>query len=196
MRKPGKWLYVLAATIGLVGSSLSVWRGCSSSMDSIRDMERVVMPGTGTVELPRGHHQVFLEAPSRVDGRTVGDTVARRVSCDFTTADGSAIVLSDTNRTESYNLGGYSGELQWELELEKPVPVTVQCTSETPGQWVIAIGEGFSVSVLMTGIVGFAGSIMIGLAIFFFAFIRRRSAPDPAPGRSAAPARGPGTPPT
>lgn len=175
MSKPGKWLYVLAGVVAVGGSSASLYSGCSGAADSIRDMRRAVSPDASVVELPAGRHGVFYESVSSVNGASIRDSGPRQLRCDLTGPEGDAVELTTIGRVERYNLAGYSGELLWDIEVERGGAHLLTCSSDRGGQYVVAIGEGFTVGDVMIAIVGGAASVMVGLAIFFLAFIRRRS---------------------
>jgi len=133
-------------------------------------MPRVVVPGSGDVELGAGDHVVYFEARSKVDDTTYY-APGLSLRCTITAAGDNAVLdLSSSSASSSYSYGDFQGQSVWTLTTPSAGTYHVTCSGEG-GPGVIAFGEG-----IVTGLLIFFGVTLalIAAIIVIVVVVRRK----------------------
>lgn len=179
---PGRAGYVIAAvvlTLGVVACVTILVLGFSGL-----SMERVVVPGAGTVTLEEaGRYTIYHETRSTVGGRVYVVEDVAGLSVELTeTATGEAVPLDAPGANATYELGGRSGRAVLGFEVERPGEYRLAADyggGEGGPETVLAVGRGLGTRIAMT-VVGAIAAVSAGfalaLALAAVTFFRRRKA--------------------
>jgi hypothetical protein len=130
-------------------------------------MRRVVMPGKVQIVLPAGRTTLYGERRSIVDGK-VYRTEELGYRCRALDPAGREVPLA-TSPSVSYEVGGYEGSADIDLDIPAAGTYVVEC--EGPSPFVIAIGQGIGTWIVLR----IAGTVPVGLGVlaFLIVWIRR-----------------------
>lgn len=197
-RRPSAAGYWIAGVVFLAGSvGAIVWLAVTlvGAVTLPEDFAKVEVPGEMTVELDEGEHLLWQEER----GSTVTSRPVPRV--EVRAPDGSIVDQRGLSSTQTYTVGGRSGEAFAEFTAETAGPYTIRAFGEPDGQR-IAVGTLFDFGAVW-GIVGSialgAVSSLVAVTLFVVTLVRRSRAaravrppvPTPPPYGSVA-----GAPPT
>jgi hypothetical protein len=170
----GSVWYVAAVLPLVIGAGLAVSK-VAGAIDSVEQMQRVVVPGAGEVTLAAGEYSVYGERRSTFQG-TAYVVDALSVRCGVLDADGKPLELTTPSGSERYQIGGYAGDKLFHLVV--PHDGKFQVTCESTGEQArttIAIGTS-AVWPMFVGIaLGVLGFFVAGGAFTLVFVLRRRA---------------------
>ncbi len=165
---PGRWRYVLALAIGVIGLisfGVFLFRGLMELAPGIQ----VVVPGRHEFHLSvPGKYTVFHEHQSVVGGRVYSTGQGLDgLECGLSVADsGTPVQLSQSWMNTTYSLGSRSGESIWDFDVSEPGGYALDCRYAGNGsgsEAVLAIAHGTTQKLLRT-VFGGLGILFTSLA--------------------------------
>jgi hypothetical protein len=177
-KRPSGWWYAVAAGVALAGIIPCAVLGVAAARSSVTDMDRFAAPGQLVVRLPVGEHRLSYERRSVIDGKAItGPADISRLACQIASVEtGEPVVLQPPTITRSYSMAGYEGTTLHRFETETAGEYLITCDYPDSGVAIpLAIGEGFTVSTVVSALVGVTLSFIVGVILFWFTFVRRRS---------------------
>jgi hypothetical protein len=175
---PGRWLYLLALLIFMVGVLIAIALVVSSIVHfrNVSDaFVRVVAPGTTTVHLrDAGDYTIYYEYEATVDGQTysTGETPPNMI-VEITSVATGAPVGVQSDDSGLYSVDSSSGIAVMRFSIDKPGQyqiATRYSAGSTGGDVVLAIGHGIARNIVW-GIGSIIGSIGVFCGTTFFAFL-------------------------
>jgi hypothetical protein len=164
--------YLLALVPALVGLAIG-GATCSSMIDDIKAMQRVVVPGEGQLELEAGDYVAYGETESNVDGVAYSNS-GFSVRCGMLGPDGAEVKLESPTGKVQYGLGGYSGRNYFEFTAPTNGTYTLRCDgADAPA--VIAVGKGVGTNIVIAVLSGVGGAIISVVAIIVLWRKRKRA---------------------
>lgn len=163
-----RW-YLLALVPLAVGAGVMGF-GLYGLFDAVRQMPRVVVPGSGEVTLEAGDYIAFGETHSRV-GDNVYVVGSLQLRCGMRAAQGGEpVALTTPTMTSQYSGGGFAGQSMFALTIPRAGTYQVACEG-TGGPATLAFGTGIGTSIVVSVLSLFAG---IGAAVVTLVVVRRR----------------------
>jgi len=165
-RGPTRWWYALAVLpviCGFVVMGVVLFTQLSKLDDGL---EQIVVPGARELRLEPGHHTVFLEYRSVVNGRAYRVDQVSGLSVRVASADGASVPVTAPMSSAYYSLGGRQGEAINVFDVERAGIYRISADydgAEGP-QTVIAVGQGFMGTLLATILAGL-GSVLLGFVL-------------------------------
>jgi hypothetical protein len=180
--RPARFWYwvaggLLAAAVACVALAVASFVALAHQ---ISGFQRVPVPGQARVTFTStGGYLVYFEGPGQGRGR------ARLLLRD--TSDGRLVQVSDlSGRTESYALGGHSGQSVASLSISRPGRYVLSAArSSGPAPADVAVGRGLGADIvrgvvlILAAVFTFAGSVITGV-ITALRRGRARRRPEPA----------------
>jgi hypothetical protein len=152
--------YLLALVPFALGATMSA-RSCHSVYTGVRDMDRFEVPGEAEVDLPAGEHIVYTDGPGSF-------------SCAVFAADGTPVALDSPTGKTTYNMGGYSGESLFELDVPAAGRYRFVCEGDY-ATFSVGRGIGWSiVAIVLWGLLAFFGTALV---IAIVAVLRSKKPP-------------------
>lgn len=177
-KRPSGWWYAVAAGVALAGIIPSIIFGVAAARSSVTDMDRLAAPGQLVVRLPKGEHRISYERRSVIAGQAItGPADISRLACQVASVEtGEPAILQPPNITRSYSMAGYEGTTLHRFETEAAGEYLITCDYPDQGVAIpLAIGEGFTVGTVVFALIGITLSFIVGVILFWFTFVRRRS---------------------
>lgn len=161
--------YKIAILLAVVGIAVAVY-GFVQLSSKLEGMQRFVMPGTATLELPAGETTLWLESRSVVDGTAYETSGSLDYRCAIEPHESAKINAASSN--VSYSIGSYNGHSAFDLEIATAGSYKLTCESSGDSRFVIALGGGVGTSIVI-GVLGFvaAGAAAV---LALVTFVRRR----------------------
>lgn len=177
-KPPSGWWYAVAAGVALAGIIPFALLGVSAARSSVTDMDRFAAPGQHVVRLPFGEHFISYEHRSVMAGEPVtGPADISALACQVASVEtGEPVALHPPTITRSYSMAGYEGTTLHRFEVEAPGEYLITCAyPRTDVVIPLAIGEGFTIGSVVFALIGITLSFVVGVILFWFTFVRRRS---------------------
>lgn len=189
-KRPGYNLPVIAAILVLVGVGAAVG-GIAYLVMQLRhqteQMQRVVVPGEGTVTLAEpGTYKIYHEHQSVVGGRSFSNPASLpSLQCTVTAADtGGRVPLRPVSTSETYSMGAHQGVAVWQFDADAAGDYTVSATyppGESGPEAVLAVGQSMvgAIFLMVFGMMGGCGFAMLMFAlalVLVIVWLVRRSA--------------------
>ncbi|MFG1790393.1 hypothetical protein [Nocardia sp. NPDC049149] len=180
---PSGWWFVFGALLivgGLVGGVVLGVLGFVGMAGKVDDLQRVPVPGTGTVQLTEtGGYTVNFEYPGASAHGFPG-----RITTSITDPSGAAVQLQEYSANVTYTFGKHEGRAAFSFTVNTPGTYRVTTTG---GPATAAIGRGFGTSLAGSLVgacaLGFGGLVLGVIALIVVGVKRGRSKR-----RAAAPA--------
>lgn len=178
---PGCATYLLGCLPLLVGFGIMIAIMLVSLPKMNAGLEQIVVPGERQLTLEPGHHMVFLETRSVVDGEAFVSGDITGLSVRVTGADGTAVPVTAPTATATYSLNGREGHAINGFEITQAGAYAVSADyggAEGP-RTVIAVGQGFLGGLFSTVFGGLAAVFiggLVALGVVAWVLIRRRRA--------------------
>lgn len=171
MRRVSRRWYLLGLIPFVICSIISGFL-VNTMISDVEAMQRVVVPGEGTVQLTGGDWTAFGETTSKVNG-IVYDGSSFRVTCTLLGASGASLHLETPTGKTRYSFGDYKGSAVYHFTVAEPGVHRLSCTDAGSGKRaVIAFGQGFAAGLVKALVMFFAGLIASVLGIVML--VRRR----------------------
>lgn len=168
-RQTSRVWYLLA--VGLIVSAVALALiGFTQASDTVRGMQRVVMPGPAKVVLPLGRTTLFVETRSQVNGARYELAEGVRFQCTMVDPNGQLVGLTSSKVSVSYALAGFSGESTFDVEVINAGEHAVRCDTPTPFVFAIGSGIGKWLAIALVGVV----PALIGGAMMVIVWWKRR----------------------
>jgi hypothetical protein len=159
--------YVLAAICLLAGMAVAAWLASSAYSDLQTAMTRVVVPGSGDLNLEEsGNYTIYHEAESIIDGKLYSASDIGGLRVDVTDAGGQRVVLATPGFSTRYTIGSRRGRSMLTFVILLPGHYRISAAypdGKTEPQTVLAVGHDFF-SRLFATIFGAIGSVFVGFA--------------------------------
>lgn len=173
--RPGLIWIVLSLAVLVAGIVWLVF-GITSVASTIDDLQRVPVPGHGTVSLTHsGGYTIYYEGP----GARSGDIRPFHVNVVPASPGAAVTSLTQYRSSVTYNIGSHDGRALLSLQVKSPGRFEVTTTGAEPPNADIAIGGSIGsgivkalVPALPLTIVGFVASLLL---IIFHLIGRRRA---------------------
>ncbi len=174
-RRPG-WIWLLLTLAVLTAGIIWLIYGFASVASTIDDLQRVPVPGHGTVSLTHsGGYTLYYEGP----GARKGDIADFHVNVDPASPGAAVASLTHYGTTVTYSLGSHQGRALLSLRVRSPGRFTVTTTGADRSNADLAIGGSIGSGIagallpsLPLIILGFGGS----LVLLILRLVARRSA--------------------
>lgn len=145
-RAPSRAWYALTAIPGIVAVAIAVWL-VIGMIEDVERMPRVVIPCTHELSLAAGHHVIYGETASMVDGVAYVAT-SFSVRCSLTAPDHTALALERPTGSTHYSIGDYSGQSLFAVDVPRTATYRLACESPD-ARSVLAIGSGGFATVVV-----------------------------------------------
>ena len=169
----GAW-YLLAVIPSAIGAAIAIG-AVTGVIHHIEDMPRIVVPGSGEVELEPGDYLIYGETDGEL-GNIAYHTTSLQLHCRMEAVpDGESIALSRPSTGVSYNFGGYAGNSMFAVTIRRAGHHRMTCDG-TGGPATLAFGTGFGARIVLA-VLGFLGGIAGAIAtLIAVRIVRRRAA--------------------
>jgi hypothetical protein len=162
--------YAIALIPALVFGVLVV-RQAQAIGDDIEAMQRVVIPGSGTVTLRRGDYLLFGESETQIAGAPyTNDSFTFETPCSLVDATDKPVRLTEVLISHmKYGLRGYRGKSMYRATIATEGNYTLGCDGDGTGDAVVAIGQGLryrsTIAIVLIG-AGIAASLLVGFLVY------------------------------
>jgi hypothetical protein len=175
MAKPSGWLYLVGIGVAFGGCGASLALGLGGMKDKVEGMQRAVMPGQATLELPAGEQVGYYEHKSVVEGAVFATGELSGMTCQLRDPQNAVVPLESMSLDLKYELGSHAGTGMFKAKVPAAGKHTLECRYDQGEgtRVVIAIGEPLTGSILMTVLPGLGAGIL-GLIICIVIFVKRR----------------------
>jgi hypothetical protein len=193
--RPSRLGYLIAIVVFVAGSvlalALAVWF-VFSLLGLADDMDRVVVPGSASLELPEsGGYTIFYEYRSEVNGREFRTSESvPELDVTVTHAEtGQPVQVRPPIASTSYDVRGYAGEAYLTFDIDQPgaYELVADYPSGLDGpEVVLAVGQGIGrditlgVGMAFGAIAIFCGTTLLVIAIAGVTFWRRYRSTQPS----------------
>lgn len=165
--------YLLAAIPAAIGAAIAV-SSVNDLLHWIEDMPRVVVPGTGDVELAAGDYFIYGETESTL-GNAVYRTTSLELRCGVQALpDGESIALRQPSTNVRYRFGGHAGNSMFAVTIPHAGHYRMTCEG-SGGPAPLAFGAGIGTRIVLV-VLGILGGIFGAIATAFVVWIIRRRA--------------------
>ena len=167
----GYWLAALLVILAFAGGGIWVWQGFEGISDSVDELQRLDIPGSGTFTLEEGKQSVYYE------GEGSGN-----IRFAIVGPGGTEVPISQHGGEVTYDFGGRHGESVFGYTIEEAGEYRVQAAGAVGGQ--VAFGDGVGdqiVKVVVVGLAIFLLLIAAAIVVFFVTRRRRKRAVAPPP---------------
>ena len=187
---PGRWLYLVAAALPLLGIGWAARQVVSTVRSYTAAYRQVIVPGEATVHLDApGRYAIFHEYESVAGGRVFsGAQKVPGLACSLTElASGREVELRAASSHTTYALGGREGVSLFELDAPAPGDYRLRAgypAGQMGEETVLAIGlhDPFAIGTALFGSIAAVGlGARAGGALALWVFLRRRGALGPRP---------------
>jgi hypothetical protein len=173
--RPGRIWYVLSLAVLAAGIAWLVF-GLVSVVSAVDGLQRVPVPGHGTVNLTHGGgYTIYYEGPGARNGRIS----PFHVNVVPSSAGAAVASLTQYRSSVTYNFGSRNGRAVLSLQVKHPGRFEVTTTGAEPPNADIAIGAGIGSSIVNALlpsipliILGFGASLLI---LIFRSVTKRRA---------------------
>lgn len=156
--------------IALVGFAILVATiAYTVSISTMKDMQRVAMPGQAQILLPSGRSTLYIETRSKV-----GDTPIDSGPGDFQVqCSAGGLALAHPRSHVSYAMAGYKGHNAYDVDVDGGGAYTLVCHSDGNRPFAIAIGAGVGAWIVIAVLAVIP--LLAGLALLLVTLLRRRA---------------------
>jgi len=173
--RPGRIWYLIALAVMAAGIA-SLAYGLTSLAGTMNGLQRVSLPGSGTVSLTHsGGYTIYYEGP----GSQQGNIPFFHVNVAPASPGAAVASLARYGSTITYNIGSHQGRAILSLRVARPGRFAVTATGAAPANADLAIGGSIGSAIVKTLlpaipliILGFTG----GLLVLIFRIVAKRSA--------------------
>jgi len=179
-RAPGRFWYLVAIAIFIVGMALMAVFLITRLTAFDAALVRFVVPGEHTVTLDEGRHTIFHETHSVIDGKVYSSASLGGLTVIVTGPGGSPVALTPSG-SGHYSMGSRSGVAVFDFTAESTGGYVVAGSYPDGGgpQTVLAVGPTFSSTIVLTvlGSLGIAfGGALIATGLVVLVLVKRRRA--------------------
>lgn len=162
------WLVPALAVAGIAHLVFEItWLG-----SDVEAMQRVVMPGSASIELPAGDTTLYFERTSLLSGEVYEVTGSVQVRCRVTGPAGEPVPMVRPTSSVRYQFNRYAGVNMFDLQVDAAGTYLLTC--EAPSRFVFAAGRGVGTRIVVA-VIGMLVIVGLGVASFFVVRARRRS---------------------
>lgn len=162
--RPGRVWYLVALAVFAAGVAWLIV-GVMSVLSTVNDLQRVPLPGGGTVSLPHsGSYTIYYEGP----GAQSGDIPSFHVRVTAASSGAAVSGLAQYGATVTYHIGSHQGRAVFTLHVTSPGTFTVTAAGAPASGADLAIGGSIGsgiVSALLPAIpliiLGALGAVML-----------------------------------
>jgi hypothetical protein len=182
---PGRWLYGLAAIIGIAGIVGFCLLLFSSINGMTKSLTQVIVPGQGSVDIKKtGTYTIFYEYQSVIRNKVYAtDEGLSGLECSLMYQEsGTMIPLTPVTTSSTYSAGGRSGRALFTFTADR-VGTYVVSAAYAPGtsgpDVVLAVGPDITMKLIGTVFGAIAimfVSIILAIIIVIMTFLKRRKA--------------------
>ncbi len=174
--RPGRIWYVPALGILAAGIAWLVF-GLASVTGTIDGLQRVPVPGTGTVSLAHGGgYTLYYEGP----GAGNGDVPSFHINVAPVSPGTAVTSLTQYQTTVTYNIGAHEGRAVFSLRVTRPGRFAVTTTGTVPAHAELAIGGSIGsgiVTALLPAIPLIIVGVLAWLVLLIVRLVGKRSLP-------------------
>lgn len=171
---PGRFWYVIAALIFLLGVGSGLWIIVRTVCGIPNQLLYVMVPGSTAVELPQsGTYTIYHEYRSYLDGQLYETRGSLNgLVCSVSSADGSeTIPIVPSSINETYSLGSRAGEAIFKFTIVNPGLYQISAAfsdGRSHPQAILAIGQNILGNLLLAVL---APITILGTCTFLSAII-------------------------
>jgi len=175
--RPGRWLYVLAAVIGVGSIVAAVLFFVSALRPAFDDLTPLVTPQSVTIALESGDERTIYQQVRGAEAGS-GNAGSASLDCDVSAAESEARIALDRAGSSTLTRGEdeYIGEFDFSVNRAGRYRVTCRSTEETNPRVPMAVGPHLSALGIIGSVFGVLGALfgggfltvlIIGLTVFF-----------------------------
>ncbi len=155
-------LLVIAGSIAITGFN--------QMNQSVKGMQRRIMPGRSEIALAEGRALLFYETRSQVEGEVFDDPTPLDFRCTMRDVNGREVPLTQPTGHQSYDTSDFAGSTALEVIIPAPGTYTLECSASR--RFVLALGSGIG-AWLIVAIVGGLFPLLGCIAVTVIVAVKR-----------------------
>ncbi|MFL5846788.1 MAG: hypothetical protein ACJ762_19065 [Solirubrobacteraceae bacterium] len=161
----GYWLAGLIGVAAVGGAIAWFIAGFGGLSDRVDALQRVPIPGAGTLTLEAGGTTLYYEGPGGVPG----------LDLSIRALDGSPVKIHSQRDDTAYTLSGHHGQSVAGFHVDRTGRYRIRVSGHQGGELAVGHGVGGKIVGIVLGGIGifFGGLLLCGLAIILTARRRR-----------------------